>query len=102
MDHSSQSFEQARIKILAKAEVYYGRSFENWGQFYAWLLAIDRNRLLDWEFQRIELWNRMVCRSTSPEIALDVAGLKRNAERAFAIFGVDNNPIRDSAFDMPP
>ena len=86
---------------MAKAEVYYGRSFDNWGQFYAWLLAIDRNRLLDWEYQRIDLWNQMVRKSTVAEGGLDVAGLKRNAERALEIFGVDTNPIRDSAFDFP-
>ena len=102
MDTSPLPFEQARIKVLAHAEDFYGRSFEDWGHFYGWLLDIDRDRLLQWEFERIECWDEIVRQSSSADAApLNVEGLKRNAERAFALFGIDANPTRDSAYDFP-
>jgi hypothetical protein len=103
MDTRSQLFEQARSVILTKAAEFYGRQFSNWGQFYGWLLDIDRDRLLDWEFQRIELWNTLFRKTAEPGDLNDlpVANLKRNAERAFALFGVDVNVARDSAYEIP-
>ena len=87
--------------ILTKAAEFYGRQFSNWGQFYGWLLDIDR--LLDWEFQRIELWNTLFRKTAEPGDLNDlpVANLKLNAERAFALFGVDVNVARDSAYEIP-
>jgi hypothetical protein len=103
MDTRSQLFEQARSEVLAKAAKFYGRQFENWGQFYGWLLDIDRDRLLEWEFQRVELWDILLQRAAPAEGSepLPVAELKRNAERAFSLFGVDVNLARDSAFEVP-
>lgn len=103
MDTRSQLFEQARSTVLTKAAEFYGRQFADWGQFYIWLLDIDRDRLLDWEFQRIELWGTLLQQAQAQEEPDDllVANLKRNAERAFAIFGTDLNPVRDSAFEVP-
>lgn len=103
MDTRSQLFEQARSVVLAKAAEFYGRQFLDWGQFYGWLLDTDRDRLLDWEFQRIEHWNTLLLQDAElgdmPN--LPMASLKRNAERAFALFGVDINLARDSAYEVP-
>ncbi len=105
MEQRAQLFETAREKILTIATEHYGRSFQDWSSFYMWLLKIDRDRLLYWENQRIDLWNRLVLEAPTangqPAQPLNVAGLKLNAENAFALFGVDANPTRDSAFEFP-
>lgn len=105
MEQNAQFFETARETILKQAAEHYGRSFADWGEFYAWLLDIDRDRLLYWENQRIDLWNRLVLQAPTiddqPAQPLNVESLKRNAENAFALFGVDANPSRDSVYEMP-
>jgi len=103
MNKRSHYFEQARSEVLALAAVRYGRQFENWGDFYAWLLDNHRDDILDWESQRIDTWNTLMYQDdqAGSTPALDVSALKRNAERVFTLFGVDANPIRDSAYEVP-
>ena len=103
MDDRSRCFEQARLDVVKEASTYYGRKFESWGDLYAWLLRIDHDRILEWDFRRIERWQEIYTTACNGSLVegLDVDGLKRNAERLFTIFGKDIDPIRDSAFEMP-
>jgi len=105
MEQHTQPFETARRRVLAQAGEHYGRNFDDWSSFYMWLLRIDRDQVLYWEFQRIDLWNELVLAAPTVDgqaaKPLNVEGLKHNAENAFALFGVDANPTRDSAFEFP-
>jgi len=101
-DQLVATFVAARDAVRAAAAEEYGRTFEDFGSFYLWVLAEhDAETLQRWEKQRVDDWVRRLREAefTIPE--KQERQMHEAAAQAVLVMYLDHDAARDSGFEFP-